>query len=143
MSVLSLAGETDPVRRDIIAAINRLLAGTPRRSRGRLNISQLAVEANVKRWRLTHQHTDLKDRFQAEIAHAETQQAAIIRSADDYEDLKRKHAELNRHCRDLERRLEIYAVALNQLALQNAGLADRDADAAKVRALPRRRQLNP
>ncbi|WP_216918056.1 hypothetical protein [Nocardia noduli] len=144
MSVLSLAGETDPVRRDIIAAINRLLAGTPRRSRG-LNISQLAAEADVKRWRLTHQHTDLKDRFQAEIAHAETQQAAIIRSADDYEDLKRKHTELNRHCRDLERRLEIYAVALNQLALQNAGLADRDADAdaAKVRALPRRRQLNP
>ncbi|MEV6256724.1 hypothetical protein ACIHAX_19505 [Nocardia sp. NPDC051929] len=135
MSVLSLAGETDPVRRDIIAAINRMLTGTPQRSRGRLNICQLAVEADVKRWRLTHQHIDLKDRFQAEIAHLETEHAAIIRSADDYEDLKRKHAELNHHCRDLERRLEVYAVALNQLALENAALASRDADAAKVRAL--------
>ncbi|MGN2638835.1 hypothetical protein ACTD5D_22230 [Nocardia takedensis] len=140
MSVLSFAGETDPVRRDIIAAINRLLAGTPRRSRGRLNISQLAVEADVKRWRLTHQHTDLKDRFQTEIAHAESKQAAIIRSAEDYEDLKRKHAELNRHCRDLERRLEVYAVALNQLASENAALADRDA--AKLRTLPRGRRSN-
>ncbi|WP_331758052.1 hypothetical protein OG225_42035 (plasmid) [Nocardia sp. NBC_01377] len=143
MNALSLAGETDPVRRDIIAAINRLLAGTPRRSRGRLNISQLAVEADVKRWRLTHQHTDLKDRFQAEITHAETKQAAIIRSADDYEDLKRKHADLNRHCRDLERRLAVYAAALNQLALENAALTDRDADAAKVRTLPRGRRPIP
>ncbi|MET7772008.1 hypothetical protein [Nocardia sp. NPDC005366] len=87
--------------------------------------------------------TDLNDRFQAEVAHAETKQAAIIRSADDYEDLKRKHAELNRHCRDLEKRLEVYAVALNRLALENAALADRDADTAKVRALPRGRRPNP
>ncbi|MGX4731442.1 hypothetical protein [Kitasatospora griseola] len=43
-------------------------------------------------------------------------------------------------CRELEIRLGIYATALNQLALENAVLTGRDADTAKVRALPRRRQ---
>ena len=62
---------------------------------------------------------------------------------DDHQYLKRKHAELRKHCRDLENRLEIYATALNQLALENAALSGRDADAAKVRALPRRRPPNP
>jgi hypothetical protein len=140
VSVLPLDDETDPIRRDIIAAINRLLAGTPHRSQGRLNVSQLAVEANVKRWHLTHQHTDLKERFQAEVSRAQTKQAAALRSADDYDDLKRKHAELRQHCRHLESRLEIYAAALNQLALENAALSGRDADAAKVKSFPRRRQ---
>jgi hypothetical protein len=140
VSVLPLDGETDPVRRDIIAAINRMLAGTPHRSQGRLNVTQLAVEANVKRWHLTHQHIDLKQRFQTEVARAETKQAAALRSADEHADLKRQHAELRQHCRHLESRLEIYATALNQLALENAALSGRDADAAKVRALPRRRQ---
>jgi len=143
VSVLPLDGETDPVRRDIIAAINRMLAGTPHRSQGRLNVTQLAVEANVNRWHLTHQHLDLKQRFQTEVASAETKRAAAVRSAGDYEDLKRKHAELRKHCRDPENRLKIYATTLNQLALENAALSGRDADAAKVRALPRRHPPNP
>lgn len=63
--------------------------GTPHSSNGRLNVSQLAIEASVKWWHLTHQHTDLRERFQAE-AHARTTRVAALRSADDYEDLKRK-----------------------------------------------------
>jgi len=60
MTKLSIENETDPVRRAIITAMNRLFAAKPRRSTGRLNISQLAIEADVKRWHLTHQHLDLK-----------------------------------------------------------------------------------
>jgi len=59
------------------------------------------------------------------------------------EKLKRENAELRRHCRHLESRLEIYATALNQLALEHAALSGRDADAAKIRTLPRRRQASP
>ncbi len=33
----------------------------------RLNVSQLAIEAAVPRWHLTHQHVDLKEMFQARI----------------------------------------------------------------------------
>jgi hypothetical protein len=56
----SAASEKDPVRKKILAATERLLAGTPLRSTGRLSVSQLAIEAGVARWHLTHQHTDLR-----------------------------------------------------------------------------------
>ncbi|KAK1182472.1 hypothetical protein B7755_032685 [Streptomyces sp. NBS 14/10] len=143
MTVFPLDNEQDPVRRDIIAAINRLLAGTPHRSNGRLNVTQLAIEADVKRWHLTHQHTDLKDRFQAEAAQAEAKWTKAVQAGDAHEGLKREHAELRQYCRHLESRLEVYATALNQLALEHAALSGRDADAAKVRTLPRRRQPLP
>ncbi|MEA2503847.1 MAG: hypothetical protein QOG36_890 [Actinomycetota bacterium] len=45
--------DTDPVRAAILTAIDRLVEGTPHRSEGRLSVSQLAVEADVKRWHLT------------------------------------------------------------------------------------------
>ncbi|TKA04903.1 hypothetical protein [Actinacidiphila oryziradicis] len=143
VGTLDLIDEDDPVRRDILAAINRLLAGTPHRSNGRLNVSQLAIEASVGRWHLTHQHTDLKDLFQAEATREEAKRAALARSRSDDEDLNQQLAELRKHCRQLEHRLKIYATALHQLALENAALSGRDADAAKVRALPRRRQPTP
>lgn len=143
MTVLPLDGEHDPVRREIIAAINRLLAGTPHRSNGRLNVTQLAIEADVKRWHLTHQHTDLKDRFQEEVSRAEAKRAASAKVADAYEDLKQENTELRQHVRHLEGRLEIYAAALDLLAREHAVLSGRDADAAKVRTLPRRRQPLP
>ncbi|MEU2073992.1 hypothetical protein [Streptomyces sp. NPDC013489] len=142
MSVLPLDDEQDPVRRDIIAAINRLLSGTPHRSSGRLNVAQLAIEAGVKRWHLTHQHTDLKDQFQAEAAKEEAKRTKAAQTGDALEELKRQNAELRQHCRHLESRLEIYATALNQLTLEHAALSGRDADAAKIRTLPRRHRTS-
>jgi hypothetical protein len=53
------AATDDPVRAAILAAMDRLLDGTPQQSEGRLSVSQLAAEVGVKRWHLTHQHTDL------------------------------------------------------------------------------------
>ncbi|MEU4814911.1 hypothetical protein AB0G03_04590 [Micromonospora aurantiaca] len=138
MTVFPLDNETDPVRQKILAAMNRLLVGTPQRSNGRLNVSQLVIEAGVKRWNLTHQHTDLKDLFQAEATRVEAQRPALQRSAQTHEDLKRQLTELRRHCHDLEGRLSIYATALQQLALENAALSDRATESAKVRTLPRR-----
>jgi hypothetical protein len=54
-----------PERAAIQAAADRLLAGTPLRSTGELTIVQLAAEAGVKRWLLTHKHRDLAEQFQA------------------------------------------------------------------------------
>lgn len=71
-----MGNETDPVRRTIIAAMNRLFAGTPHRSNGRLNITQLAIETGPKRWHLTHQHPDLKDLFQEHTERDEDLEAA-------------------------------------------------------------------
>ncbi|WP_405736424.1 hypothetical protein OG607_44910 [Streptomyces sp. NBC_01537] len=105
-----------------------------------MNITQLAIEAKVKRWHLTHQHTDLKDQFQADAVRMEAKRIVLTRSGDAHEE-KRQHADLREHCRHLEIRLQIYATALNQLALENASLSGRDADAAKVRTLPRQQHM--
>jgi hypothetical protein len=53
-------------RQAILAAMQRLFAGTPLRLSGNLDIVALADEAGVKRNKLTHKHTDLKDQFYSE-----------------------------------------------------------------------------
>jgi len=64
--------ETDPQRVAILAAADRLLAGTPQRSTGNLSIVQLAVEADLKYWIVAQKHTDLRDYFQHLAAKART-----------------------------------------------------------------------
>jgi hypothetical protein len=135
--------EHDPTRRSIIAAMNRLFAGTPQRSNGRLNVSQLAIEANVKRWHLTHQHPDLRQLFQVRTAEEEARRTSHGQSTDALEELKKTHKELQAHCRILEERLQVYATTLNLLSLENAALSGRDAAAAKVRVMPRQPQHMP
>ncbi|ATL72148.1 hypothetical protein CRH09_39780 (plasmid) [Nocardia terpenica] len=96
--------------------MDRLLDGTPLRSTGRLSVSQLAVEAGLERWRLTHQHTDLKEQFQARAKAAQADAAAAEPS--DYDKLKEKHAELLVHCAELEEQVKLYASVINLLTLE-------------------------
>jgi predicted nuclease with TOPRIM domain len=56
------------VRLIIRDAMERLLEGRPIRSDGKLTIKSLAAEAGVKRWVLTHQHTDLQQEFRDRCA---------------------------------------------------------------------------
>lgn len=51
--------------RVITQAMVRLVIGVPLRSDGQLTIKSLAVEATLRRNKLTHKHTDLKDLFYA------------------------------------------------------------------------------
>lgn len=57
------ANKGGDVRRTIRDAMERLLEGKPIRSDGKLTVKSLAAEAGVKRWVLTHQHTDLQQEF--------------------------------------------------------------------------------
>lgn len=59
--------DTQPERQTIREAMGRLLDGKPIRSDGKLTIKSLAVEADVKRWVLTHRHQDLQDEFRARV----------------------------------------------------------------------------
>lgn len=127
----SAASEKDPVRKKILAATDRLLAGKPLRSTGRLSVSQLAVEAGIGRWHLTHQHTDLKEMFQARAKSA----AATARQLSETEQ-HAKHAKLAEHCAELEEQLARYAAVINLLLLEKAA-AD---GTAPVVALEIRRQ---
>lgn len=55
-------------RERIRDAMHRLLDGEPLHSDGKLTIKSLAEEAEVKRWLLTHRHTDLQGEFRARVA---------------------------------------------------------------------------
>jgi chromosome segregation ATPase len=53
-------------RASLIAAMDRLLAGTPLRAApGALTQTALAIEAGLHRSRLVNVHTDLRDQFEA------------------------------------------------------------------------------
>lgn len=71
--------DDEAVRRAIRDAMERLIEGRPLYSDGKLTIKSLAKEARVKRWVLTHRHTDLQDEFRARLASAETE-PPILRS---------------------------------------------------------------
>jgi hypothetical protein len=64
-------------RRAIRDAMDRLIDGKPLYSDGKLTIKALAEEARVKRWLLTHRHTDLQDEFRARIANTAAEPPAI------------------------------------------------------------------
>jgi hypothetical protein len=54
---------------ELRAAADRLIAGAPLRSTGKLTIRDLAAEAGIKRWILTHKHPRLMRSYQAEFSH--------------------------------------------------------------------------
>ncbi|MBF6439655.1 hypothetical protein [Nocardia cyriacigeorgica] len=124
MTIRLAATESDPARKKLLAAMDRLLAGKPLRSTGRLSVSQLAVEAGLERWRLTHQHTDLKELFQARVKAAQAATAAAGPS--DYDKLKEKHAELLAHCAQLEEQVRLYASVIHLLTLEKDATISRN-----------------
>ena len=88
----------DTQRRTIRDAMDRLLAGTPIRSDGKLTIKSLADEAGVKRWLLTHRHTDLQDEFRDKVrTHGSTPEAIrslVARNEELQRQLKQTRADL-------------------------------------------------
>lgn len=77
-------------RKAITAAMQRLLAGKPMRSSGELTIVALAAEADVRRNKLTHKHTDLKDLFYAEVKAMNGVPASELKHRDEIAALKAK-----------------------------------------------------
>lgn len=114
--------ESDPQRTAILAAADRLLAGTPQHSSGNLSVVQRAVEAQVKYWVVAQRHTDLRDHFQ-QLAHTARQAARPAgtgHTAD--EQLHEDCARLRQHCTDLEQLIQRYATVINELAIENQAL---------------------
>jgi hypothetical protein len=113
--------ENDPQRQAILAAADRLLAGTPQHSSGNLSVVQLAVEAQVKYWVVAQRHTDLRDHFQTL---ARTANASQRGTPGVEEQLRAERDQLRRHSADLEQLLDTYATVINELALENQALRD-------------------
>ncbi|WP_433709267.1 hypothetical protein ACQP2U_22350 [Nocardia sp. CA-084685] len=114
---------TDQEERDaIIAAMDRLFAGTPLRSSGNLDIISLAEEAGLKRNKLTHKHTDLKDRFYAECRAREGITDREVKLHNQIAQLKARVDELREERDNYRTANEIFARALHTLTIENDNL---------------------
>lgn len=136
--------ETDPQRKEILAAADRLLAGTPRYSSGNLSVVQLAVEARVKYWVVAQRHTDLRDHFQVLVRAAGRTRGAAHQTSTERDRLREERDQLRHHCAGLEELVRTYAVVVNELTIENQALRDQvRTPSATVTPLQRRRGANP
>ena len=136
--------ETDPQRKAILAAADRLLAGTPRYSTGNLSVVQLAIEAQVKYWVVAQRHTDLRDHFQALAQAIGRNPGAAHRASTEWDGLREERDQLRRHCAGLEELVRTYAVVINELSIENQALRDQvRTPSATVTPLQHRRGTSP
>jgi hypothetical protein len=111
------------------AAADRLLSGTPLRSGGKLTILDLAQEAGIKRWLLTHKYRhQLKEKYQAEFAAVGSKSKPVKAAHDEIEQLRSELCDARTKTRDATELARAYALIIDQLAENLADVtAERDA----------------
>ena len=127
------AGSTE--RERIEAAIKRLLHGQPLRSTGALTVIQLAAEADVKRWVLTHRHTDLMHSFQAAVRQQQQESPLVTPWRERVQQLEIDNAALRTENADLRATVEIYAQVIDDLNRAVDQLATKTEGASAVRRI--------
>ncbi|WP_409239359.1 hypothetical protein [Streptomyces sp. PA5.6] len=110
------------------AAADRLLAGTPLHSSGKLTILDLAEEAQVKRWLLTHKYpTTLMAKYQAEFKAARHKSEPVKKAEAEIDKLRKDLSRVREEKRQLAALLGNYAVMIEQLARERAeAITERD-----------------
>ncbi|MFD0622202.1 hypothetical protein ACFQ2K_05860 [Streptomyces sanglieri] len=110
------------------AAAERLLAGTPLHSSGKLTILDLAEEAQVKRWLLTHKYPNtLMAKYQAEFKAARHKSEPVKKAEAELDRLRDDLARVRTEKRQLSELVGTYAVMIEQLARERAeAIAERD-----------------
>ncbi len=127
-------------RRLIRDAMTRLLDGDPIRSDGKLTVKSLAVEAGLKRWYLTHRHTDLRDEFYDRVRAQGTTPAAMTTLYEEIAVLKQAHKQARAELREAIAEKEIHACETRVLAQENAQLKEQATGQGPVQ--PKRRPPN-
>ncbi|MEV6399858.1 hypothetical protein AB0M39_34585 [Streptomyces sp. NPDC051907] len=134
--------------RAITDAMVRLLIGAPLHSDGKLTVVSLATEAGLRRNKLTHKHTGLKDLFYA-LVKARTPgpealpDSARSRVAKQQQDLARVRAErddLRSQTQLMARVIQVLEVENHRLKEANQALEGRLADHMAVPNLARPRR---
>lgn len=106
-------------RERIRDAMQRLLGGDPIHSDGKLTITSLATEAQVKRWLLTHRHTDLQDEFRARVARQGTTTPEVAALTTERDALKARANELASQLRLERATINRLERVINVLTLQS------------------------
>jgi hypothetical protein len=131
---MTRTGHSD--RSAIQAAAACLLDGTPLRSTSVLTIVQLAAEAGVKRWLLTHKHRDLAEHFQARarlLGQDPPPIAALKKKINDLEDAS---AKLKTADTERQALTDFYAYIINELSAElDLVTAERDEVLNNVRSI--------
>ncbi|MFF0626734.1 hypothetical protein [Streptomyces sp. NPDC004296] len=119
------AGAEDAQEIQAIAdAMVRLLVGAPLHSDGQLTIKSLADEAGLKRNKLTHKHTNLKDLFYALIRSqqdppkplTDREREKTEKLAKDLKRVREERDELKARCQQFARVIQVLEVEKQQLA---------------------------
>jgi ribonuclease HI len=119
----------------ITEAMMRLLAGVPLRSDGKLTIKSLAAEADLRRNKLTHKHTGLKDLFNALVQAQNTRPAVADDLHRDNEALREKLAKITQERDDLKASNEQFARVVHVLEVENLRLRTDAPDQGVVQLL--------
>ena len=111
---MTAAPDQDLIK-ELRAAADRLIAGTPLRSSGKLTILDLATEAGIKRWVLTHKHPELRQQYQAEFKNLGQLSAPVQVAQDQIAELQEDLARIRAEKRTLTALVDTYAIIINQL----------------------------
>ena len=121
---MTQALDDDSVRRAIRDAMDRLIDGQPLYSDGKLTTKALAEEARVKRWLLTHRHTDLQDEFRARIENTETEPPILKRLSEERDAAQKRVKELTSDVTALKATVHQLERIIHVLALENDQLRE-------------------
>src|SRR5438445_11478310 len=115
----------------------RLLVGVPLRSDGQLTIKSLAEEAGLRRNKLTHKHTGLKDLFYALVRSQDHRPKIADGLQADNDQLRQKLADLRAEHTRLKDQIATYARVIDVLEVENAQLRQQSWPDDIVRPLQR------
>ena len=108
-------------------AMTRLLEGDALYSDGKLTVKDLAKEARVKRWLLTHKHTDLRDEFYQRVRSQNATPTAMRELYEKISHLEEERAQDRDALRELRAEKELLARALAVLALEKEQIVEENA----------------
>lgn len=120
------------VRRVIRDAMDRLIAGKPLHSDGKLTVKSLAEEAGVKRWLLTHRHTDLQDEFRTRTASTNPEPPILLALRQEKTDAQKRVKELTAEVTALTTTIHRLERIIQVLALENQQLRSGGLDLRRV-----------
>lgn len=124
--------------RAITEAMVRLLVGVPLHSDGQLTIKSLAEEAGLRRNKLTHKHTGLKDLFYALVRSQDHRPKIADHLQADNNRLGQKLTDLRAEHAQLKEQLAQFARVIHVLEVENAQLRKQSQPGDVVRPFERR-----